>query len=389
MIKIITMQRVFLLLCISILSFACKNNSTEKRKEVKQVFTSEDESFVIDTIVSGIKIPFGMDWLPDGRAVVTDRGKELESISLLNIDSGTLTTLCQVPRVYSDGQGGMLDVLVHPDYKNNGWIYFCYSNMKPDSTNALVVDRAKLRNNCLTNREKIFEVKPYYKSPNHFGSRLVLKDGYLFVSCGERYFCKDSAQVLTNDFGKIVRLREDGSIPPDNPFVNTKGALPEIWSYGHRNPQGLAINPTNGELWEDEHGPQGGDEINIIKPSLNYGWPVICWGIDYDGKPIGKGITAKEGMEQPLKYYVPSIGPSGMLFYTGDKFPKWKNNLFIGSMALQHLNRNVITDNKIVKEERLLVPEKWRVRFVKQGPDGYIYLGIDGGMIVRLRPPES
>ena len=380
------MQRLRLLLFVSILSFSCKNNTGEKKPEAKQIFKSEDVSFVIDTIVTGIKIPFGMDWLPDGRAIISDRSKQIQSISLLNVDSGSLTPLCQVPPVYTDGQGGMLDILVHPDYKNNGWIYFSYSSMKPDSTNTTVVNRAKIENNCLTNRELIFEAKPYFKSPNHFGSRLVIKDGYLFISVGERYYCKDSAQVLTNDLGKIIRLHDDGRIPTDNPFVNHKGALPEIWSYGHRNPQGLAINPGNGELWEDEHGPKGGDEINNIQPGRNYGWPVICWGIDYDGKPIGQGITEKEGMEQPLKYYVPSIGPSGMMFYTGDKFPKWKNHLFIGALALQHINHLILADNKIVREERLLEGQKFRVRFIKQGPDGYIYFGVDGGMILRLRP---
>jgi glucose/arabinose dehydrogenase len=203
---------------------------------------------------------------------------------------------------------------------------------------------------------------------------------------GERYFLRDSAQTLSNHLGKILRVFEDGSIPPDNPFVNVRGDLPEIWSYGHRNAQGLAINPTTGELWEHEHGPKGGDEINVIKPTLNYGWPVICYGIDYDDKPIGDGITGKEGMEQPLYYYVPSIAPSGMEFYSSETIPQWKGNLFIGAMALKHLNRLVIDDNKVIKEERLLVEKEWRVRCVRQGPEGYLYLGIDTRGIVRIKP---
>jgi len=193
---------------------------------------------------------------------------------------------------------------------------------------------------------------------------------------------------LGNHLGKILRVFEDGSIPPDNPFVNAKGALPEIWSYGHRNPQGLAINPATGELWEHEHGPKGGDEINVIRPALNYGWPVICYGIGYDDQPIGDGITEKEGMEQPLYYYVPSIAPSGMEFYTSETIPQWKGNLFIGAMALRHLNRLVIEGDKVIKEERLLVEKKWRIRCVRQGADGLLYLGVDEGGIVRIKPKD-
>jgi glucose/arabinose dehydrogenase len=197
---------------------------------------------------------------------------------------------------------------------------------------------------------------------------------------GERYFLRDSAQTLTNHLGKVLRVFEDGKVPPDNPFVNVKGALPEIWSYGHRNPQGLTINPVTGALWEHEHGPKGGDEINIIKRALNYGWPVICYGIDYDGKPIGAGITEREGMEQPLYYYVPSIAPSGMEFYSSDVIPQWKGNLFIGAMALKHLNRLVIKDNKVIKEDRLLIDKNWRVRCVRQVlMDSFISVSIKVG----------
>ena len=248
---------------------------------------------------------------------------------------------------------------------------------------ALSLDGARI-----VDRERIFSALPYYKEPNHFGCRLLLNDGYLFITMGERYYLRDSAQTLGNHLGKVLRVFEDGSIPPDNPFVNAKGALPEIWSYGHRNPQGLAINPVTGELWEHEHGPKGGDEINIIRPAVNYGWPVICYGIDYDDKPIGDGITEKEGMEQPLYYYVPSIAPSGMEFYTAETIPQWKGNLFIGAMALKHLNRLVIEGNKVIKEERLLVEKKWRVRCVRQGPEGFLYLGIDNGGIVRIKPKD-
>ena len=250
----------------------------------------------------------------------------------------------------------------------------------------MVVDRAKLDGLNLVQRERLFAALPYYKKPLHHGSRLALNDGYLFIAMGEKTDLKDSAQTLNNHLGKVLRIYEDGKVPEDNPYVNTPNAKPEVWSYGHRNPNGLTRNPTTGELWEHEHGPMGGDEVNIIKPGLNYGWPVITYGLNYDSTKVGEGITAKEGMEQPLYYYKPSIAPSGMQFYTSDVIPVWKGNLFIGSMVLKHLNRLVIENNKVIKEERLLTDKNWRVRSVKQGPDGYLYIGVDGGKILRIMP---
>jgi len=215
---------------------------------------------------------------------------------------------------------------------------------------------------------------------------MQLKDGYLFLSMGERFVARDSAQKLSNHFGKIIRLYDDGRVPPDNPFVNTKNALPEIWSYGHRNPQGMGFHPVTGDLWISEHGPQGGDEINIVKPGHNYGWPIITYGEEYGGGKIGAGITHKDGLDQPVYFYVPSIAPGGMIIYKGNAFPKWKNNIFSGALALRHLNRLVIENNKVVKEERILGQQKWRVRMISQGPDGFIYFSVDKGMILRLRP---
>jgi len=356
-------------------------------REEKQLFQSEAAQFVIDTIASDLKVPWGMDWLPDGRAIITERGKPDETISLLDVNSGEITPLCSVPAVHRKGDGGMLDIHVHPDFATKPFIYFAYSVMKADSTSTLVVDRAQIEKNCLANRERMFEVLPYFKSNGHYGCRLQIKDGYLFISMGERYSAMDSAQTLTNHFGKIMRLHDDGKIPGDNPFVNTPGALPEIWSYGHRNPQGMAIHPKTKDLWIHEHGPQGGDEINIVYPALNYGWPVVTYGEEYGGGPIGEGITEKEGMEQPVYVYTPSIAPSGMTFYAGEAFPQWKGSLFIGALALRHLNRLVLDGEMVSKEERLLEGQNWRVRFVKQGPDGFIYIGVDDGMILRLRPP--
>jgi glucose/arabinose dehydrogenase len=246
--------------------------------------------------------------------------------------------------------------------------------------------RATLAGDSLINQKRIFTAQPFYNRASFYGSRLLYQEGYLFVSAGVDKSKQDSAQLLTNHLGKIMRIKEDGTVPEDNPFVNTPGARPEIWCYGNRNAQGLAINPFTNEIWEHEHGPKGGDEINIIQKGKNYGWPVITYGKEYDDTFVGQGLTQKEGMEQPFHYYVPSIAPSGMVFYTGDKYPAWKGNLFIGSMVLMHLNRLTIRDGMVVNEERLLKGMKWRVRNVIQGPDGYLYIGVDGGMILKILP---
>jgi aldose sugar dehydrogenase len=351
----------------------------------KEFFLIECEGIKlkVETVTDSIIIPFGMDFLPDGRLLVSDRA--IGIMWVVNTGTGEKKMLQGVPDVVGQGDCGLLDILVHPDYATNGWIYFSYSTGDTTS-NTMVVDRAKLDGLQLVQRERLFTALPYYKRPLHHGSRLVIKDGYLFIGMGEKTDLKDSAQTLNNHLGKIMRIHEDGRIPKDNPYANTPKAKPEIWSYGHRNPNGLTLNPTTGELWEHEHGPKGGDEINIIKPALNYGWPVITYGVNYDDTPVGEGITEKEGMEQPLYYYKPSIAPSGMQFYTSDVIPAWKGNLFIGAMAGMHLNRLVIDNNKVIKEERLLTDKKWRVRSLKQGPDGYLYMGVDGGRILRIRP---
>ena len=341
---------------------------------------------MIDTMATGLKTVFGMDWLPDGRAIFTERGRSDSSISVMDVETGNVTRLCNVPSVYSDSDAGMLDISVHPEYISNGWIYFAYCLLKQDSTSTLVVEKAKLEGDCLHEIQRVFEVKPYFKSSGHFGCRMRFKDGYLFLSMGERYIARDSAQKLSNHFGKIIRLHDNGRVPADNPFVNTKNAMPEIWSYGHRNPQGMSFHPVTGDLWINEHGPQGGDEINIVKPGHNYGWPVITYGEEYGGGKIGSGISHKDGMEQPIYYYVPSIAPGGMMIYNGNAFPRWKNNIFSGALALRHLNRLVIENNKVVKEERILKEQNWRFRMVCQGPDGSIYFSVDKGMILRLKP---
>jgi glucose/arabinose dehydrogenase len=302
----------------------------------------------------------------------------------VNLRSGALTRVDGVPPVHGALDGGLLDVALHPDFARNRWVYLAYSTHTHDGT-ATAVDRAHLVGHRLVDGRRLFTAKPSVDNSEHFGGRIVVSGGYLFVSVGERNQ-RQRAQDLKDDNGKIIRLKDDGSLPADNPFASRDSALPEIWSYGHRNPQGLAINPADGSLWEHEHGPKGGDEVNIIRPGLNYGWPVITYGREYSGEPVGEGITRKEGMEQPVYYYVPSIAPSGMTFYTGAAFPGWRGDLFIGAMALRHLNRLVIRDGKVVREERILGDRGWRVRVVKEGPDGSLYIGVDAGLLLRLGP---
>lgn len=353
------------------------------RLDSTQIFESEEVSFILEKVTDSIRVPFGMTFLPNGKMLVTNRFSG--EIIQVDIESGEKKALKGVPRSYSRGDGGALDILPHPDYDENAWIYFSHSF--GDSINSsMAIDRAKLKSDSLVKVQRIFTAFPFYQSPSHYGSRMVLKDEYLFFTMGDRYDLMESAQTLDNHLGKVMRIFEDGRIPPDNPFVNTENAKHEIWSYGHRNPQGLTLHPKTKELWLHEHGPKGGDELNLIKRGVNYGWPVICYGIDYDDTPIRNGITHKEGMEQPVHYYVPSIAPSGMEFYFGDKFKAWKGNLFIGAMALTHLNRLVIEDGKVIHEERLLEDFGRRIRVVRQGPDGFLYIGVDGGEIYRLRP---
>ena len=370
---------------LATLIFSCEKKKEEVTRESFTI-TSAGATLKVEVVADSIIIPFGMDFLPDGRLLVTDR--VVGHIVVVDTNTGEKQLVQDVPPVVGQGDCGMLDILVHPEYAKNGWIYFAYTT-GDTSSNTMVVDRAKLDGLKLVQRERLFTALPYYKRPLHHGTRLVLKDGYLFFGMGEKTDLKDSAQTLSNHMGKMIRIFEDGKIPPDNPYVNTPKAKPEIWSYGHRNPNGLTINPFTNELWEHEHGPKGGDEINIVKPALNYGWPVISYGVNYDDTPVNKGESEKEGMEQPIYYYKPSIAPSGMQFYTSDVIPQWKGNLFIGAMVLKHLNRLEIKDNKVVKEERLLTDKNWRVRSVKQGPDGYLYLGVDGGKILRIRPDDK
>jgi glucose/arabinose dehydrogenase len=296
-----------------------------------------------------------------------------------------------VPPVMAIGQGGLMDVCLHPDYEKNGWIYFSYSYVnntgkKPVGNTAIM--RARLKGNSLADQQIIYKGTPETDRNYHFGCKIAFDNkGHIFFGNGDRGQHFDFPQKLDNTNGKIHRLNDDGTIPADNPFVNTSGAIKSIYSYGHRNPQGTCIDPLTGELWISEHGPRGGDELNLIKPGLNYGWPVICYGINYDGTVLTP-LAEKEGMEQPVFYWLPSIGPCGMTFVTGDRYKNWKNNIMLGSLPLKHLERVVLKNDRVLHREPLL-EGIGRVRNVVMGHDGYIYFAIETpGIIMRIIPIE-
>ncbi|SHJ42017.1 Glucose/arabinose dehydrogenase, beta-propeller fold [Arenibacter nanhaiticus] len=357
------------------MNFSCAQSTENK------IDTPKKESFSTELIIDELQIPWGMAFLPDGSMLITEKSGEL-----IHFKDGKKSIVSNVPDIYVRGQGGLLDIALHPDYKNNGWIYISYASEegaeKGGNTTLL---RAKLQNNSLTNSEVLYKATPNTTKGQHFGSRIVFdNDGYLYFSIGDRGDRDVNPQDISRDGGKIYRLHDDGAIPNDNPFVSQEGAKKAIFSYGHRNPQGLIKNPVTGTIWEHEHGPQGGDEINIIEKGKNYGWPLVTYGINYSGTSITDN-TELEGTEQPIYYWVPSIAPSGMAFVTSDKYPDWKNNLLIGSLKFQYLERLVLKDNKVVKREKLMT-DIGRVRDVRQAPDGYIYVAVEGKGIFKLIP---
>ena len=344
------------------------------------------------TVARGLSHPWSLAFLPgfdrDGRMLVTERPGQMRIVDT----QGRLgPPIAGLPPVDARGQGGLLDVVLDPQFAQNRWVYWSYSEPAPGRTNSTAVARGQLDVGGLQARlsqvQVIFRQSPKFASTAHFGSRLVFaRDGRLFVTMGDRFLRRDDAQVLSNHHGKIVRIEPDGRVPADNPFASRAGARPEIWSYGHRNVQGAALHPQTGELWTSEHGPQGGDEINVADSGRNYGWPVITYGAEYvTGSKIGEG-TAKAGMEQPLVYWVPSIAPSGMAFLTSDRYPDWKGDLFIGALRGQALVRLRLDGRKVVAQERLLESFGERIRDVRQGPDGWLYLltDSDDGRVVRV-----
>lgn len=386
-------RRLLLLPRLSAVLFGAVSAGAQPRQPVSdsvgQSWTYDGQlgRYRVEIVATGVSVPWGLAFLPDGRALVTDRRPA--RLLLLDVKTGAWTPVQGTPAVHDSVDGGLLDVALHPDYARNGWIYYAFTE-KTDSGKTTVVERARLRGTRLADRQRLFAAFPTITGDSHFGSRLVVKDGYLYVAIGDRHI-GDLAQELWTDAGKIVRLRDDGRVPPDNPFVGRPGARPEIWSYGHRNPHGLAVHPETGELWEHEHGPLGGDEVNVIRRGANYGWPIVSYGREYDGGPVGDGLTQRDGTEQPLHHWATSIAPSGLTFYTGNAFPPWRGSLFMGAMTPRYLGRIVVTGGR-AREERLLTEKRWRIRVVQQGPDGYLYLGVEragdgsGGTIARVRP---
>ena len=323
-----------------------------------------------------------MAFLPDNSMLITEQKGDL-----IHFKNGVKTNIKNAPEIYFNGQGGLLDIELDPNYTENGWLYLSYSsNIEKDNNGGnTTIMRAKLVGDKLTNNEVLYKATPNTKRGAHFGSRIEFdRNGYLYFSIGDRFNRDVNPQDITKDGGKIYRINSDGTIPIDNPFYNTEGAKKAIYSYGHRNPQGMAIHPETGKIWTHEHGPQGGDEINIIKAGKNYGWPKASFGINYnDTKFTDK--TSIKGMEDPIHHWTPSIAPSGMAFVTSDKYPTWKGNVLVGSLKFQYLNRCVLENNKVIKEENLL-ENIGRVRCVRQAPDGFIYVAVQNLGIVRLTP---
>jgi glucose/arabinose dehydrogenase len=347
------------------------------------------------TVADGLQHPWSIAFLPGGDMLVTERPGRLRIVRGGRLLPDPIPGL---PPIRVGGQGGLLDVVPHPGFASNRLLYFSYSKPSADTTQGTTaVARATFANDRLTNVQEIFEAKVWSRGRGHHGSRLAFDgNGFLFISLGDRQvpptgdLAAHPAQDLSNHFGSIVRLHEDGRVPDDNPFVGRAGSLPEIWSYGHRNVQGLVIHPEGGDVWATEHGPQGGDELNLIQPGRNYGWPVIGYGVNYRSGAAIHGGTTRAGMESPVHVWVPSIATSGLLLYTGDAFPEWKGNLFVGGMAGEQLARLTLDGQRVMSEETLL-QRSGRIRDVRQGPDGFIYVAIDHRQgertaILRLEP---
>ena len=354
--------------------------------------TAAGPSVTAQTVATGLQHPWAVAFLPEGRFLVTERPGRLR---VVDADGKLQPPVQGLPEVAAGGQGGLLDVVTDSDFARNRTLYFCYSEPGQGTTNSTALASARLSadRQRLENVKVLFSQKPKVSSTNHFGCRIVERtvagkpDGSLFLTLGDRYSRREDAQKLDNHLGKIVRVGKDGSVPKDNPFVGQAGALPEIWSYGHRNSQGATLAP-DGTLWQHEHGAQGGDEINLPQAGKNYGWPVVTFGVDYDGSKIGTGQSAAPGMAPPLHHWTPSIAPSGMAFLTSDRYGAgWKGDLFVGSLKFQYLDRIELKGGKVAAEHRLL-QGIGRVRDVRQGPDGLLYLVTDSpmGKLIRVQP---
>ncbi|MCF7567762.1 PQQ-dependent sugar dehydrogenase [Sabulilitoribacter arenilitoris] len=374
------MKHIHSILVIVFISFTACAQQAESEIKAEEPLNLK---YTTEIVVPDLNIPWGMTFLPDNSILITEKSGEL-----IHFKEGNKITIEGVPEIYARGQGGLLDIELHPDYISNGWIYISYASQEGEGEGGnTAITRAKLNGHALTDKQLIYKASENTKKGQHWGSRIEFDDaGYLYFSIGDRGNRDVNPQDITRDGGKIYRLNSDGSIPEDNPFVDTSGAISAIFSYGHRNPQGMVKNPFTGAIWVNEHGPKGGDEINIIESGNNYGWPVISYGINYSGTTF-TDITEKEGMEQPLFYWVPSIAPSGMAIVNSDNYPDWKGNVLVGSLKFKYLERLVLKDNKVIKREKLF-EDIGRVRNVVQAPDGYIYVAVEGNGIVKIVPEK-
>ena len=342
----------------------------------------DNMSYSAELVFSGVNVPWAMAWLPSGDMIVTER-----SGKLLRVNAGKLIAeISGLPEIFARGQGGLLDVVLHPEYEKNGWLYLAYSSSEGegDGGNTTIL-RAKLSENELVDKKVLYKASPNSTRGQHFGGRIAFdSSNKLYFSVGDRGNRDENPQDITRDGGKIYRINDDGSIPKDNPFVNQSDARKAIFSYGHRNPQGMAVHPQTGLIWAHEHGPQGGDELNLISAGSNYGWPIISYGINYNGTSF-TDLTAKEGMEQPKTYWVPSIAPSGFAFVTSSKYPDWKGKALVGSLKFNYLVLVTLNGNS-VSEKEIVLEDIGRVRDIRQAPDGFIYVAVEGKGIFKIVP---
>lgn len=369
---------LYLLLLFNFTSCGENENKAENKEQEEKDTSAVFVKYTYDVVVPNDGILWGMAFLPDGSMLLTEKAG-----NIIHFKNGEEIQVQNVPEVLIQGQGGLLDIALDPDYEENGWIYFTYASSEGEGEGGnTAVMRAKLENDSLVQKQQLYKAVPNTTAGQHFGSRIAFKDGYLFFSIGERGNREENPQDITRDGGKIYRLNRDGSIPEDNPFIDVENAKKAIFSYGHRNPQGMAINPKTGEIWIHEHGPQGGDEINIVKKGANYGWPEVTYGINYDGTSITENTSGPQ-FEDPIKYWVPSIAPSGMAFVTSNKYPQLKGDLLVGSLKFLYLEDLGLKGDEVTTRKKLL-EGVGRVRNVKQGPDGFIYVSVEGLGIVKL-----
>ncbi len=378
------MYRLQLFVC----AFAVLVGGCAQAEDNSPAISSAQADFRVITVANGLKHPWSLAFLPDGSYLVSERRGKLWRIA----PDGQKTEIIGVPDVYHEGQGGLLDIALAPKFSDGGHVYFSYAATAENNEDIANTEVARaelnLQQNRLTDHQVIFKAQPKVEGANHWGSRLLFApDGMLHITLGERFDYKEKAQDPTNHLGTTIRIKPDGSVPADNPFADGTQGDPKVFTYGNRNVQGIAVHPETGEIWAHEHGPKGGDEINILKAGANYGWPAVTFGISYWGLEISDKTSAPD-MEDPILQWTPSIAPSGMAFYMGDRFPEWKGDLFVGALAHKHLRRLELSGRNVTEEEELLKDAGARIRDVRQGPDGYIYILTDetDGALLRLEP---